>query len=243
MTDTVVLTVHDRPAYLASVLESWIHVRGIERWRFCFAVEPSSVLDQQLAVLAMFARRPGITATALVNPHRLGVLENPYQALDRAFAVEGAEFAVLAEDDFVVASDILEYVEVLRERYADDPAVALLSARGGDGHADPAAYRLTEISSFGVWGTWVHRWRGFIRDGWDHDYSTHGGVPGYQAGWDWELNRQLQARGLRCATPAASRCQHIGVTGVHSGPAIFASTQAPHFEPDREPVEYVEIKS
>src|SRR5690606_27286940 len=69
------------------------------------------------------------------------------------------------------------------------------------------------------WGTWKDRWEFYIRDTWDHDYSTNNGRPGYQAGWDWNLNtRVLPSREKVCVWPGTSRVQNIGQHGTHADP-------------------------
>ena len=117
----VLLTAFDRPHYLAPVLDSWAQVRGLPDWHLRVAVEPSDVRGEVVALVEAFVRRTGHPDTEVVlNPTRLGVLENPYVHLDALFAA-GHDFVVRAEDDLLVGDDVLELFAHVATTYADDP--------------------------------------------------------------------------------------------------------------------------
>jgi hypothetical protein len=124
----VLLTAFDRPRYLAPVLDAWARVRGLHDWHLRVAVEPSGARDEVLALVRAFVRRTGHDDTEVVlNPTRLGVLENPYAHLDALFRA-GHDFVVRAEDDLVVADDVLELFAHVQATYAGDGSVATAHA-------------------------------------------------------------------------------------------------------------------
>lgn len=241
----MLLTAYDRPHYLQPVLESWARARGLGAWHLRIAVEPSPVLDEVVAQLEDFVRVAGVPDVDLqVNPVRLGVAENPYRHLGALFDA-GHGFVVRAEDDLVVADDVLELFAYVAAAYAGDSSVVsahAFSAAGEIGN-DAAALRRTPAFCPWVWGTWRDRWDGVVGPTWDRDYSTWNGSPGYESGWDWNLNtRVLPARGLVAVEPLVSRVDNIGVVGVH-GTRENAPARPP-FGPHREVTDgYHELSS
>jgi len=207
----LLLTAFDRPDYLREVLASWAAVPELGEWHVRVAVEPSDAQDE---VLALVAALPG--AEVVVNDERLGVAENPYRHLDALFAA-GYDFVARTEDDLVVADDVLRLLEHCANRYRDAEDVAVVCAYSpAAADADPAAVHRTPAFSPWLWGTWRDRWDALIGPTWDRDYSTWNGSPGFESGWDWNLNtRVLPAHGLTTVAPLASRVQNIGVVGQH----------------------------
>ena len=221
------LTAYDRPQYLAPVLDSWSDVRGLDRWRMVFRIEPSEVTDVMVRLVEQFIERTGLTDyEIIVNPQRYGVLHHPWVGFDDLFATCGFDFVVRAEDDLLVSTDILEYFEWASEFFAVDPRVAVIHGHTWYQGPDDTVM-VTEHFSPLVWGTWRPVWDQTIRDTWDHDYSTFTGQPGHEAGWDWNLNKRiLPTNGLKCAWPTASRVDHIGVVGTHGTPENFVRSES-----------------
>ena len=238
----VLLTAFDRPHYLGPVLDAWADVRGLDGWHLRMAVEPSAVQDDVVGLVETFARRTGHPSTeVVVNPTRLGVLENPYVHLDALFA-SGHDFVVRAEDDLLVADDVLELFEHVAATYAADPAVATAHAfsREPAGGADGALVRAGEFCPW-VFGTWRDRWTGLVGTTWDRDYSTWNVSPGFETGFDWNLNtRVFPAHGLVSVSPVVSRVQNIGAVGEHGTPDDLE--MAPGFVPHQERQTYVEVE-
>jgi hypothetical protein len=216
----VLLTAFDRPRYLAPVLDAWAEVRDLHAWHLRVAVEPSRARDEVVQLVRAFVRRTGHEDTEVVlNPTRLGVLENPYVHLDALFRA-GHDFVVRAEDDLVVADDVLELFAHVQRAYADDPSVATAHAFCPDpAGASPAELTRTDAFCPWVWGTWRDRWLDLIGPTWDRDYSTYNSSPGFETGWDWNLNtRVFPAHGLGAVAPRVSRVQNIGEVGEHGTP-------------------------
>ena len=111
-----------------------------------------------------------------------------------------------------VAHDVLRLLEHASTAYAADPAVAVACAYSPAAEgADPALLRRTPAFSPWLWGTWRHRWTDLIGPTWDRDYSTWNGSPGFESGWDWNLNtRVFPAHGLVSVSPAVSRGRRRG---------------------------------
>jgi len=212
MRRALLLTAYDRPGYLAQVLESWSAVPGLDGWHVRAAIEPG---DRQEEVVGI-VRAALPAADVHVNDERLGVAENPYRHLAALFD-EGFDFVARTEDDLVVADDVLRLLGHCAHVYADDAGVATVGAySAAPAGADPALLVRTTAFSPWLWGTWRDRWTALIGPTWDHDYSTWNGSPGFESGWDWNLNtRVLPAHGLTTVTPLASRVRNIGVVGQH----------------------------
>lgn len=237
MRPAVLLTAFDRPHYLAPVLDAWARVRGLHDWHLRFAVEPSGAGDEVLALVRSFVRETGHPDTEVVrNPTRLGVLENPYAHLDALFRA-GHGFVVRAEDDLLVADDVLELFAHVATAYDGDASVATAHAFSPD-TPGPGPAELVRTPDFcpWVWGTWRDRWLDLLGPTWDRDYSTFNGSPGFETGWDWNLNTRIfPAHGLGAVAPAVSRVQNIGAHGEHGTPddLVAAPTFAAHQPPQR----------
>jgi hypothetical protein len=233
----VLLTAFDRPRYLEPVLASWAEVRGLHDWHVRVAVEPSAARDEVVDQVDAFVRRTGHADTEVVlNPTRLGVLENPYVHLDALFRA-GHGFVVRAEDDLLVSDDVLELFGHVERAYVGDPAVATAHAfsPGARGPGPDELVRSAEFCPW-VWGTWRDRWLDLVGPTWDRDYSTYNVSPGFETGWDWNLNtRVLPAHGLHAVAPAVSRVRNIGEVGEHGTPEdlVPAPTFVPHQPPQR----------
>ncbi|GAB2570309.1 hypothetical protein [Microlunatus antarcticus] len=220
MNRALLLTVFDRPHYLDPVLDAWAAVRGLADWHVRVAVEPSDVAGEVVGLVDAFVRRTGHRDVEVVlNPTRLGVLENPYVHLDALFAA-GHDFVVRAEDDLLVSDDVLELFAHVATTYAAEPTVATAHAfSAGPADADHAELARTDAFCPWVWGTWRDRWTGLLGPTWDRDYSTFNGSPGFETGWDWNLNtRVFPSRGLGAVAPLASRVRNIGEVGEHGTP-------------------------
>ena len=216
----LLLTAFDRPHYLERVLASWAQVRGLAGWHVRVAVEPGPVAGEVVRLVRAWVEATGHPDTeVVVNATRLGVLENPYVHLDALFTA-GFGFVVRTEDDLLVADDVLELFAHVATAYAGDREVATAHAFSG-GPIGPAAPVLVRTPGFcpWVWGTWRDRWADLVGPTWDRDYSTWNVSPGFETGWDWNLNtRVFPAHGLRALAPAVSRVLNIGAVGEHGTP-------------------------
>lgn len=224
----LLLTAFDRPHYLEKVLDSWSRVRGLAGWHVRFAVEPSDVTADVVALVEAFVARTGHADTeVVVNPSRLGVLENPYAHLGTLFSA-GHGFVVRAEDDLLVADDVLELFAHAATAYADEEQVATVHAysRAAAGGRADALVRAPQFCPW-VFGTWRDRWESLIGPTWDRDYSTWNSSPGFETGFDWNLDtRVFPAHGLVSVSPEVSRVQNIGAVGVHGTPELLETARS-----------------
>lgn len=233
--DTIVFTVCSRPSYLEEALSSWSAARGIQNWRVVFMIEPTPATKRQAEVIENF-RHPN--KQLVFNSERLGVLVNPWAGLDKCFS-SGAEFTILAEEDVIVSSDVLEYFDFARG-CSDDSTLAIC-ANNRSSLDESKVSEVCRLEKFDplIWGTWSDQWHSVLRDTWDKDYST--GEGGHYAGWDHNINRRLiPQHSKHVLFPHQSRSDHIGeIAGTHCVPEFFPETQAPCFVLDRAPLDYV----
>lgn len=236
MNRELVFTAYNRPEYLSATIASWNSVRSLKTWNATFYIEPSE-MEETIVETAM---NLDTSVTTYVNPEKLGVLVNPWNALNNAF-LRGADFVVLAEDDVVVSSDVLEFFEWASDEYQTAKNVLCLNAFSQLG--GPKANQIIQVGIFSplVWGVWRDRWEDYLRDTWDKDYST--GMPdGSEAGWDWNINRILVANEMTVVKPLQSRSDHIGqYQGTHMTPDLFASSRGVDFEVNRGRQRYNEV--
>ena len=211
MRSALLLTVFDRVDLLGPVLEHWRRVPELADWHLRVAVEPSPARE---AVLEALRALPD--ADVVVNEARLGVAENPYRHLGALFGA-GYDFVARTEDDLLVADDVLRLLEWSAGTFAREEGIGCVCAFSREpAGADPSVLRRTAAFTPWLWGTWRDRWDGVIGPTWDRDYSTWNDSPGFESGWDWNLNtRVLPAHGLTTIAPLASRVQNIGVVGQH----------------------------
>jgi glycosyl transferase family 2 len=234
----VVLTAWRRPGYLKRALESWAQVRYVKMLReFTVYVDPSDRQDEILGV-CRDAQPMLPVMRVIVNPERYGVLRNPEQSMIRAFADPDVKFAVVADDDMLVSTDVLSYFTWSASEFEADEKVAAVCAHTPEpAHAQASEEEVHLLPRYRcwIWGTWRDRWENVIGPTWDGDYSS-----GEPSGYDWNLDlRVIPGQKLTCVFPAASRSQNIGrFEGVHASPAEFAGTANPSFRAERNPLGY-----
>jgi hypothetical protein len=213
------ITAANRPAYFRETMNSWRKARGFYDWNVVVRLEPSEFVAEHLQICKELEHEK---LTVMVNPQVYGVLHHPWEGFNDLFKNGYVHFVVRAEDDLIVADDILEYFDWAADRYASDKEIAAVVGYTDEISYRPQYVRRSDSFSPWVWGTWSDRWEDFIRDTWDHDYSTFNGAPGNQAGWDWNLDtRVLPSLNKKIIAPAMSRVQNIGVWGVHGRPENF----------------------
>lgn len=220
MKHAILFTAWARPEILRRTLESWDKVRGTQDWSWYFSIEPSAQLDQVQKIIRQFISQNELTFAKIhVNQSQLGVLHHPWVGFETLFKDYGFDFVVRAEDDLCVADDILDYFTWAELTYRDRDDVATIHGyTDGKGVTPHGVHTLPGFNPW-IWGTWRHQWQSFMRDTWDHDYSTFNETPGHNSGWDWNLDTRIfPERGLVGVYPKMSRVDNIGVTGTHSTP-------------------------
>lgn len=228
----VSMTAHRRPGYLRRALESWSRARGVgDLALFYVSLDASDRVAEMTEVLRNASFPVMLKRHYLLNFPARGVSVNPVEAGSAVFRDNpDVDFLVLAEEDLLVADDVLEYMAWGAERFRGCPEVLAVRAHPGAEGRDAGACRLSSGFSPWVWGTWRDRWTGILEPTWDRDYSTGDGQC-RQAGFDWNIDqRVMPRRGLKCVVPEVSRSQNIGEhDGVHAQPADFPATMLASF--------------
>jgi hypothetical protein len=219
------LLANDRPDRLRQVAESW-QAALRPGWEWRARLEPTAVVEQNRALL-----EPWIP-TIEVNPTQAGVALNPWLAQTKAFE-DGAEFAVIAEDDAEVSQDVLEYLDWACETYRHDTGILAVSTRAkvqtGPEHG---AERRKWFEAL-CWGTWADRWP-LLSEYWSWD--------GF--GYDCQIGlRLVHWFDVDCLFPTQSRVLHIGRGyGTHVTPETSEEAfDCPNFRRDHASGEWVEV--
>lgn len=159
MKRALVLTVGFAPFNLKSVLDSWSQVRGFWDWPLHVHIEnsrDSRWLSQAIETLRAL-QHPNMTMT--VSPRYYGREESNYQALNRALTTRGYDFAVLAQDNELVSTDILEFFDWASLVFETDPRVLTVqSSTDHEGELDGVELRADIPVKHSVYATWADRW-------------------------------------------------------------------------------------
>lgn len=231
MRKAIVLTAFNRLPYLQQTLASWEQVRDQEEWDFIASIDPSDITQQIVEEFEEFEAKTNFALFDIrVNREVQGVLHHPWMAFEGLFTFGRYDFVVRAEDDLVVSNDILEFFTWAAHHYRGDDQVATVHAYSiTEGPIN--SVRKSEAFSPWLWGTWRNRWQDLIGPTWDHDYSTFNGTPGFQSGWDWNLNTRIfPEMDLRSVVPLCSRADNIGMHGIHGTPENFEQSDSFHFQ-------------
>ncbi len=234
MKTSLVFTCNNRPEFLEETLDSWANARSFGSWEPWIFVEPS---NKREAVLRLIERSP-MKFNIVLNEQQHGVLHNPWVAFETAFQ-NGADFVILAEDDLIVSTDVVEYFKAALAVLS--PADILTVSAYSDRHVGDSR-KVIYADRFGgyIWGTWKESWKDYLRDTWDHDYSTNNGIPMVESGWDWNINRVQPSTGKRFIMPEVSRSRHIGRYGEHTLENTFdLVAQSPSFVSKRPKTSYI----
>jgi hypothetical protein len=233
----VVMTAHRRPYYLRRALDSWAWARGVDDLAvFRVSLDASDKAAEMTQVVGDVPFR----ADMVLNDPPYGVSVNPVEAGSAVLRdFPDADFLVVAEEDLIVADDVLEYMAWARREFRDAKQVLLACAHPGTEGWDVSACRLSAGFNPWVWGTWRDRWDAVLVPTWDRDYSTGDAECPY-SGFDWNINRRVMPRrGLQSVVPEVSRSQNIGEhEGTHAVPAQFPGTVLKSFRDHHDPVKY-----
>ena len=224
----VAFTVWNRPRYLEQVLAAWSRVRGVEDSRLLFCCEPGCEESAEMCRAVSFA-----DASVTVNDVRLGAMLNTKNALDSAFG--DSDYAVLATDDFLPSTDVLELHRWHRDNYADDPTVlSLVCGRGVAAEGGPAAVWRCQVMGW-LPGFHQGKWA-MLSERWEESARVAGGW------YPWIDEQWCFARGYDILLPALSRAQDIGEVGSQPLPCPFDQIESRCFSPHYPPQQYYEVR-
>lgn len=229
----IAMTAWKRPEYLTRTLDSWERARGLGLvpYRRVFPDKSTPEMEHTMSCLSL---EHGWDVS--VRDWHHGVLVNPVESVSAMFRDhEEVDFVILAEDDVVVAQDVLEFF-TWAQRFRDDQGVGVVCAHRPQETGVPqerlgAVVKMLGFSCPLVWGTWRDRWEGFIAPTWDRDYRAQG--------WDYNLLRLMRLSGRHSVFPEWNRSDHIGENGgVHCTAAYWEHTVDPKFYEEIPPQSY-----
>lgn len=194
-----------RPDYLKQALVSWCEVRGTGQAQFIFCLEPGTSFP--VSDFTKWAAGQFPHCIVEVNKARRGCMGNTRRALERSFET-GAEFAIVAEEDVQVSSDILEYFSWAQKQYLDDQDTVAVCAHSKSAAAAESA-SVVRAPWFNplIWGTWPDKWQEFILPRWE-SWAEH------SQAWDGYLKQAVAENGKYSIHPVRSRSRHFGRTST-----------------------------
>lgn len=233
----IVVIAYDRPKYFRRVMHSLSKCEGIDRHAVHVFIDPSDVTPEMESIALSFASNKA-NRYVTVRTSRLGPHANKRLALKHAFDTHNASFAMLLEDDVILARDALLFMEYARRTYAHDDSVFTVTGYANNCKKEGCTIASVFHNALGrrrhytpwFWGTWRNRWIEIMEAGW--------------SGWDVEMNFALDAkrnirnsdidRGLRRDRyeifPVLSRSNNIGFeNGFHSHSFTPEQMKAMHY--------------
>ncbi len=226
----IAFTVTDRPEYLKDTLDSWLNVRSLEDKTIIFKVEPTDSLSENLKIINSFCNNTHAYTKVIVNESRAGVGVNQAQCLDLAFNEHDLDAIVMAEDDIIVSSDILEYFEHCFSEYEDTNILTVCAHRYTNHFGkDDVVFKEQSFDPW-IWGTWKSKWKKFLESDWDLEkFELNGNIVG---GFDYHIvYRILPKNNLVSIFPDTTRSKHIGMTGTYARPESYFDN--PYYVADR----------
>ena len=220
---TIAITAYRRPHLFAAMLKT-LTANDLSGWRVMIAIEPSpaareieSIADELLA---------GCDTDVMINEVRLGIRDNPFRLIERAF-VKGAELLLYLEEDLLLSPDVTRLALWYEEHHRPEWLCLNLLAGGcastgflsNPDHSD----LLFSGHSFNSLGFAVRRseWERYMRAAWIDEPDCvvkFDGVP--TGGWDWSVFAMLMNNPhLRTLQPVLARSIHNGrLSGEHCAP-------------------------
>jgi hypothetical protein len=240
VTFTIAFTVSgQREHYLRKAIDSWARVRGIQDAHLLFCVDPLRPVHDRFPVgeFKAFLQRSFRSSEVIVNDTRLGPTGNTQEAMQQGFLRRPDDFVILAEEDLVVADDVLEWF-TWAQRYREDKEIQTVCGHihNSSGRPDQAV-RVSWFSPL-LWGTWLDRWVDFISKDWQ-------GLPDNPGAWDAHLRNRIADAGLFTLFPGRSRVLHIGEVSTLTPGLLaeyfFEASQSKVFQASYPPQEFTEV--
>ena len=227
-----VVVAYDRYEYFSKAFDAFLAARGSEKYDVIVFVDgetgrkPGDAFNGEgwLAIqkhaenAAFLASRGSLSVRSVtldVAPSNLGVWKNKKRAV--ATAMERAEFAIVLEDDVVVAPDAIEWLEFpMASGLAKDPRVATATCWSASfpATADPTlkAFDRLAVEALGMRegyyeNPWTTPW------GWSVWRSTWAKVGPEWTGQDSDFARLVREAGMVELMPQLARCDNVGAHG------------------------------
>ncbi|MGC1586821.1 MAG: hypothetical protein WA791_14170, partial [Rhodomicrobium sp.] len=221
MKRAITITGWQRPQLFLMLLES-LAANDLDGWEVLIQLEPSEFVDEYRAAAA--EKLSEVLVSITVNHERLGIRNNPYSLLSRAFD-DHTDFVLYLEEDLLLAADATALAQWYAENHRCEwMCLSLLSGGcGSKGFISDRAYPqvLFTGKSFNSLGFAVRRgeWERHLRPAWQSDLPMYTCKGGEARGWDWSVYLHLiTTPGLCTLQPAAARATHTGRHGVYCRP-------------------------
>jgi hypothetical protein len=206
MKKAMAITAFKRPAYLCQVLES-VKKNDISDYTLFIGVEPVSA-----EVIKICRDIDFVPTNMVVNPKILGVKENPFATIKRAFDW-GADVVWQLEDDVVVSPDATKLIDSYLSLEDKNKYLCLNLYNPDSTGEDGVVISKMGFNALSFVAT---------KSQWDNYFAPNYHVD--KRGWDWSMTAFQTAQNLPNLTPTLSRSYHIGREGgTHYRPAMHDS--------------------
>jgi len=233
---TITLPVATRPHYLRQMLDT-LKENNLEGYKLYVNAEPNQ------AVIDVIRSVDFIPTTVIVNRDRLGVRQNPYNCIQRAFD-DGSTFNVHLEDDIILSPDTLQLASWYYKEYKDKPLTHLNYGMFNykSNPDEPDKIQVIEGKFIGLgWCTFKECWNKWYKPYWFDDKINAEVWSPQTVGWDWSIAAIAKTDNLTSLQPLTSRTNHIGrVGGTYCG-ADFHDKTFPQIIINDEEVDTFEV--
>jgi hypothetical protein len=211
---TITITAYRRPHLLQAMLQT-LTANDLTGWRLLLGIEPSPFADENLNVIAK--KLQGCDYEATVNDTVLGIKQNPFRLLERAFA-GGSELNLYLEEDLLLSPDTTDLALWYQANHRPEWLCLNLLSGGcasaglisNPDHPD----LLFAGHAFNSLGFSVRRteWERYMRQAWIDEPARIAQFDGEPTGgWDWSIFTMLMNdRHLRALQPVLARSTHNG---------------------------------
>lgn len=203
MRKAIALTAFKRPEYLTQVLDSLKSNNTSLFETMYLGIEPVST-----DVMKVCSNIDFIPTVRTINHKILGVRDNPFQTMKRAFDA-GFDLVWQLEDDVVLSPDAAELIEAY-SKYEHKNNYLCLNLYNPSSWDEPeTVYASKGFNALSM---------AITKEQWNTHFAPN--FYSDQRGWDWSIIGLLQRTHLTNLTPALSRSHHIGRDGgTHYRPA------------------------
>jgi hypothetical protein len=209
---TITLSAYNRPMYLKEVLEA-IKANDTSGYHLVICLEPGCkpVVDLCTAI-------DWIDVTIFINEKKLGVRQNPYNAIAYAFGTLKSDFNICQEDDVTVSPDFFNLANWYYDTFKSDPLKYMSYGMFCYDSNRNYPNELIEVAGFtGLgWSCFKENWKILDRF-WFNDAITERHNMGI--GWDHSFNAAYKEYKYKGLIPKYARSCHIGrLSGTHALP-------------------------
>lgn len=204
----ITLPVATRPYYLKQLLNT-LKDNNLEGWKLYINSEPYEEVIKVVRSINF------IETNILINKTYLGVRQNPFNVIDRAFDA-GAEYVVHLEDDLIISPDLLDLAMWYYESFKDNPTKYLnygFFNYDSDTDLPDDIIEVTDKFTGLGWSTFKECWYKWFYPNWFNDQINRQVWGPQTVGWDWSMASIAKTEYLKSLQPLCSRSNHIGRLG------------------------------